>query len=468
MAKLHAFQLPDRNIISVSTIHAVKIFKDGVGIFSTGNRMIGWIKTSCQEHSNRVSDLLFKVINSPYRSNTPDWGFLKEAAPAETEVAPAQPAPSVQPEPPKKDEMIPTDLFPETITKPLEPILDRIPYLPVVPQRDAVLRALARQPLPSVELARLALGSGDEGRFHRLWAIQVAADAHVQTPTGERFERIDAAAAHRYDSVFGAWFPSKNSAGGALKLTQTGFNPLMWGQGAQERYKGYFDTSFHLLTNDTRKNSGYRFIADGKKVLEYYAREARQFRVPELRSFFVANADRAADTRQAEHQPRPDHHRLLARVAYGWNRASGRGYLDINCRTDGRDSLASLLGAPDDGTDVCVRVTLAPGGWLVMSLDDRGWKLTDSGALQVSTLAAANVGTPSGGVNEVRHHKNLPVQAMEVPGTVGVFVGSMVKYANQNGDGRKTRAGSGSKVGRAKSLIPQPIVRIVEENRAEA
>ena len=360
------------------------------------------------------------------------------------------------------------DLFATVLPKASPPVSDRISYLPIVPQRDAVLQALARQPLPPTELARLALGSGDEGRFHRLWAIQVAADAHVQTPTGERFERIDAVAAHRYVSVFGAWFPSKNPAGGALKLTQTGFNPLMWGQAAQEQCKGYFDTSIHLLTNDTRKNSGYRFIAEGKKVLAYYAAEAARFRNPELRQFFITNAVRAANTRLAKNQPKPDHHRLLARVAYGWNRASGRGYLDINCRTDGRDSLVSLLGILDGSADICVRVTLSPDGWLVLRPDDRGWKLTESGSIQVSTLAASNIGTPLGSVNEVYHHKNLPVQVGPEGGTVSIFVGKMVRYVNQAGDGRKTRTGSGSKVGRAKSLISQPIVKIVDENRAEA
>ena len=359
------------------------------------------------------------------------------------------------------------DLFADLLPKAKRPVSDLVSYLPVIPQRDVMLRALARQPLPSVELARHAFGTGDEGRFHRLWAIQVAADAHVQTPTGERFERIDVAAAHRYDSVFGAWFPSKNPAGGALKLTQIGFNPLMWGKAAQERYKGYFSTKIHLLTNDTRKFAGYRFIADGKKVLEYYTKEATQFSSPELRHFFLANVDRASATQLAKNQPKPDHHRLLARVAYGWNRASGRGYLDINCRTDGRDSLISLLGAPEGTGGVCVRITLLADGWLVLHLDDHGWKLTDNGAIQVSTLAASNIGTPTGSVNEVYHHKNLPVQVVPGHNAVSIFVGKMVRYADQAGDGLKTRSSGGSKTGRAKSLISQPVVRIVDENRTE-
>ena len=353
------------------------------------------------------------------------------------------------------------------------PQSDRLKHLPVVPQGDSILAGLARLPLPPIDLVAEALGTtrGDEGRFCALWAIHLAADSHTQTPTGERFERASNEEAGRYAPHVPAWFNSRSAAGGATKLTQLGFNRIMYGAGALECFKGYFDFKLHLLTNDAKKFGGYRFIAPGDRVLDFYETEARELRHDGLREFFLRNAASARrDPDELRRRPRPAHHRRLARVTYGFNRSlvqgalGGRraGYLNVSVQTDGREHLCQVLFGDAVPNEPRVAVVMEADGWLHLRPDTGGWKLTDAGAVQVSTLASAGIPEPTHHVDELLI-VNTPLERRE--GGVAVRIPPTVfRPMGGAATGRPRRSSEGSKAGRARSLVSRELLkREVEE-----
>ena len=266
-----------------------------------------------------------------------------------------------------------------------------------VARYDRVIAALGRSPLPPRDLVASAVRSrpGDARRVCRLWAIHLACDAHTQNPPGERWARVGNDEASRYSDSIPLFEQSKSAAGGATSLTRHGFNGLLYGE-AELRAGLAPDPARHLLTNDGVRGGGYRLIADGGEVAAVYLREAEAISERILREFFLVNLGAALDsTGPVDFRPSslPDHHRLFARLTYARNRR--RGYLDLSLgKANAHEAATILFGTSGPGP---VGLRLLPGGLLRVAPDPEGWKLTESGRVQATTLRRAGIPEPDDG-----------------------------------------------------------------------
>lgn len=334
--------------------------------------------------------------------------------------------------------------------------------LPVITPRDSILRALAKVPLPSRELVRAGVDQNIE-KICKLWAIHIAADNHFQTSQGERFERASNEEAARYVPHIELFWDSKSSAGGATRLTQNGYNKLMYG--ARHIDKGVpFDPSVHILTNDGYRGAGYRFIANGQQVAALYKRVAESITHEPLRNYFLEALREATEKpdNYARTRPSPDYHRLVARIGFGHNRARvesesnvAAGYLDVSFGKAGLEEAIMAIfpeGMPEPDNRR-VKAVVGMGNILEITAHPDGWKLTDSGRFQISNLAASNIPEPTSDYDVVNGFKNLQLEKIPGGGLRCLIPTSLFRRSGSAGDGLPARSSGGSRPGRARSLI---------------
>ena len=89
---IRAFQLPNKNILSIDRMARVSIFAEGVGIFDDRNRLIEWIEITEQTQGEIVTEILLELINNPRHAKQPDWSFLDEGTAAPALVSATMPA----------------------------------------------------------------------------------------------------------------------------------------------------------------------------------------------------------------------------------------------------------------------------------------------------------------------------------------------------------------------------------------
>lgn len=330
-----------------------------------------------------------------------------------------------------------------------------------VARGDRLLAALARSPLPPVELVAAANLKEDRdlGRFCRLWALQVAATFHVQTPTEEYFQRAGNEEASRYVPHIDLWFDSRSPKGGATRLTQMGFNPIMYGSAAKK--SGPINPAVHLLTNDGLRGNGYRFVATGEEVMAYFRSEAELLENDALREFFRRVVeDVVSATEATARRERPSHFRDMVRVTYGFNRGKSNGdfdggvpqeagYVSISFGRERRQEVLAALFGKDIPEEPMVSLLMDDKNNLVLRPHPHGWKLTASGNIQCSTLSTARIPAPPAGIDD---QLNLNTTLFRVEGGLAIKIPEvMFRRTKAGGTGLKTRQSSGSAAGRART-----------------
>lgn len=332
--------------------------------------------------------------------------------------------------------------------------------LPQIPQEDALIRAISRIPLPTIDLVRTLKKGMDEGRFCRIWAIIVAADLHRQTETGERFSPVSQIEAARYDPVIPLWWNSKSADGGAMKLTQVGFEPIMMRERDVREHRQP-DTDRQLLTNDGRRGRGYRFVATGEQVFAYLRRTVAELQTERLKKYFnkwLDAIEKLGPVSFFSETPNPSHHVIMTRLTYGINRrveGANKGYLTVTLSPENTKEFVAKY-FPDLRADEELRfgVVRTPDGKLQLWPDRRGWKVSGSPSsnIQVSSLREANIAEPKTSIDVVTRYINAPIE--HYPSAERPFVIRMpasIAYKNRKGTGFRTRNSGGSPDGRAKA-----------------
>jgi hypothetical protein len=78
---------PALQIVRVEEIASVSAFDEGVALFNSRKRIIGWFETSNREHQARICNILLEIMEDPRRAKKPDFSFLEEAPSANAGTA---------------------------------------------------------------------------------------------------------------------------------------------------------------------------------------------------------------------------------------------------------------------------------------------------------------------------------------------------------------------------------------------
>lgn len=361
--------------------------------------------------------------------------------------------------------------------------LDKI--LPTVSPHEPYINALARAPLPPKDLVGEAnlIGTKSLQAFCMMWAMHVIAGAHVQTKSGERFEGPTHEQGSFYDPHITLWWDkSKCKDGGAMRLTQSGINNLMYGKKVIQRIGVTANVPKDIfITNGGVTGSGYRVIQAGKVLLDFYEVIARKIRYAPLRQYFL---DIAAGIRREMAVPKATRPALtiapgmslMARVTYGTNRrvdasvhdVGGKGYVNVSVREAGLQTLLQYLFGTTDVAEPRARVHMTKGGTLVLVADPNGWKITDAGTVQASTLSSADIPQPTFDENLVRF-ANIPVGNPR-PGVVTLDIpGRLFAHRAFGGSGCPSATSNGSAPGRARTKVDVSVTyQKVDTERAVA
>jgi hypothetical protein len=351
----------------------------------------------------------------------------------------------------------------------------RFKNLPTISRNDPILRAMSRIALPSLELVTKGLrksngaGNGNEGLFTRIWAMTLAADGHGQMDTGTRFPAPDLKEGKRYAPVIPLWFKSKGKKGGAMKITQTGFGMKSLYSCSRKTPLAehpFFDIHEMVFTNDGSRGTGYRIIQSGKEYLAIYTRLVNQLKYPELRLWFSDQIAliRADPVKFLMDSVYPNHHRIVAKLFYSYNRkikGDNLGRLTVTFGSKMVKEIADSLYIDDANNGRNISVELDKNQMLVLKAHPKGFKLTAQGAVQSSTLAQSNISEPDlEKFDEVQVGINASFVYDAETKTLTAFIPEdFFKFTKRVGGGCKTRSSKGSQRGRARSLVDDPLTK---------
>lgn len=363
-------------------------------------------------------------------------------------------------------------------------------WLPTVPRSDKIIRAFAQAELPSGEMVAAARlrENGNLGDFYVLWAMHVIADMHVQTPTGARFKGPDDEEASRYaayDPDLPLWWNSKSENGGAKKLTQSGYNPIMYGarqlRGAQRRS---YDPTKDIVTNDGGRKVGYRVITGGTQFLEFYRKMALRIKDTALREHCLQAVSQIETdpVKFVRSRRSPSHARYMLSIFAGYNRSGGNSYLSFRISEERRDDLLGMIfeeaAVPEK---VCFRIRafrcnkeVGPGRFeqvdmIGLMVDPLGYTLSGN-TVQLSTMANANLEElPKEYFDQRVEAVNLAFRPWRQGADRGIAVELPAGFFQVNhelqGTGLRSRSSAGSSAGRrraAEKRTPLQKTRVFE------
>lgn len=353
---------------------------------------------------------------------------------------------------------------------------EALSWLPSVPRSDKIIRAFAQAELPSGEMVAAAQlrKNGNLGDFYILWAMHVIADMHIQTPTGLRFKGPDDTEASRYaafEADLPLWWDSKSENGGAKKLTQSGYNAIMYGARQMRGLKRRsYSPKRDIITNDGGRMVGYRVVTGGPAFLAFYKQIAKRIKDDALRRYCVQIVDQIEEdpVQFVRSRRSPSHARYMLSIFAGYNRSGGHSYLSFRISEERREDLLKMIFGEDPVPDkVSFRIKafrcnkeVGPDRFeqvdmIGLMVDPRGYTLSGN-TVQLSTMANANLEElPKLYFNQRVEAVNLAFRPWWQDGARGIAVelppGFFEVNHELNGTGLRSRASAGSTSGRRRA-----------------